>query len=66
MIICKGFKKNGNWYPCDFIYGGEWGSEKLIDHEKYHKSLENGKSYFWLGFEVKRGFSTLTQRDGKP
>ena len=66
MIVCKGFKKNGTWNSCNFIFEGEWGSNELIQHEKYHKALEDGISYFWLGFEVKHSFSKLSKRDGKP
>lgn len=65
MIVCKGFKKNGREYSCNFIFGGEWGSPELINHQKHHESFEDGKSYFWLGFETKGTFSKITGRDGK-
>jgi len=65
MIICKGFKKNGIANPCNFVYEGDWGDEALLEHEKQHKLLEDGKSYFWLGFEIKRSFNKITTRDGK-
>ena len=65
MIVCKGFKKNGIFHNCNFIFEGEWGSEELLRHQKYHESHID-PSYFWLGFEVKRSFSKLSKRDGKP
>ncbi len=66
MIICKGFKKNGILNSCNFVYEGDWGDKELLNHEKQHKLLEDGESYFWLGFEVKRSFNKITNRDGKP
>ena len=65
LIFCKGFKKNGINYPCSFIHVGKWQDFPLIEHESSHTKFEDGKSYFWLGFEVRQGFEKISGRDGK-
>lgn len=46
-----------------FLYEGNWGDRKLIEHEKFHKSLQN-KTDFWLGFETSQFFK-MNSRYGK-
>jgi len=46
-----------------FLYEGNWGDRKLIEHEKSHKSLQN-KTGFWLGFETSQFFE-MDSRYGK-
>jgi len=38
--------------------------KKFIEHQKYHKSLEN-KNYSWLGFDVSQSSGKFSGRDGK-
>lgn len=63
-IICKGVQKNQRFEKCTFLCDESWGSEELVEHEKYHKSLE-GKNYSWLGFDVPQSFGNFSGRDGK-
>lgn len=63
-IICKGAQKNQRFEKCMFLCDESWGSEELVEHEKYHKSLE-GKNYSWLGFDVPQSFGNFSGRDGK-
>jgi hypothetical protein len=64
LIICKGAKKNNQTEKCSFIFNGKWGDKILIEHQKYHQSLEN-VSYFWLGFDVPLELGNFSGRDGK-
>lgn len=64
IIICKGVRKNNKFEKCDFIYIGSWGDSKLIEHEKYHLSLEEN-NYLWLGFDVPQSLGNFSGRDGK-
>lgn len=64
LIVCKGIRSKGKSQNCKFIYDGDWGDEKLLEHEKLHtKKLESGD--FWLGFDVSRSFGKFSGRDGK-
>jgi len=65
MIVCKGYKKDGKQHHCNFIFWGNWGSNELINHQKLHENKEDGISYFWLGFEIKRTYDKRSGRDGK-
>ena len=51
IIVCKGARKNNKIEKCEFIHTGSWGEVTLIEHEKYHRSLED-QNYSWLGFDV--------------
>ena len=64
IISCRGVQKNHHVTSCTFLYDGNWGDLKLIEHEKFHKSLRDGTG-FWLGFEVSQPFGTISGRDGK-
>ncbi len=64
IIHCKGIQKNHRFEKCSFLHDGEWNDDVLIEHEKYHRSLED-KNHFWLGFDVSRSFGTYSGRDGK-
>jgi len=55
LISCRGIQKNHHVIECMFLYEGNWGDRKLIEHEKFHKSLQN-KTDFWLGFETSQFF----------
>lgn len=64
LIICKGIRSKGTSKNCKFIYDGEWGDEKLVEHEKYHNAeLQPGD--FWLGFDIPQLFGKFSGRDGK-
>jgi len=64
IISCKGIKKNFQIIPCTFLYDGNWGDFELIEHEKYHKSMEDG-TCSWLGFEISQSIGMFSERDGK-
>ena len=64
IIICKGIQKNQRLEKCEFAHNGNWGDFDLIEHQKYHKSLEN-ENYSWLGFGVTQPSGKLSGRDGK-
>ena len=64
MIICKGTKNNGKIEKCGFVFNGDWGDEKLVEHQQRHISLEH-KSYFWLGFDTSQILGNFSGRDGK-
>jgi len=64
IISCKGIQKNHHVTKCVFLHDGDWGDLALIEHEKFHKSLQN-KNGFWLGFETSQPFGIMSERDGK-
>lgn len=64
IIICKGIQKNHQLEKCEFIHNGNWEDSELIEHQKYHKSLEN-EHYSWLGFDITQSFGKFSGRDGK-
>ena len=64
LIICKGIKKNQIFEKCLFLHDGEWGDKELIEHQKYHDSLEN-ENYSWLGFDASQSLGKFSGRDGK-
>ncbi|MGI9567469.1 MAG: hypothetical protein ACR2LL_10735 [Nitrosopumilus sp.] len=64
MIICKGSKKDHKFENCLFVYDGNWGDAKLVEHQNYHESLEN-ENYCWLGFDVPQTIGRHSGRDGK-
>ncbi len=49
---------------CTFLHDGNWEDAELIEHQKYHKSLEN-ENHSWLGFVVPQSSGKLSGRDGK-
>jgi len=49
---------------CNFLHDGNWDDPELIEHQKYHQSLEN-ESYSWLGYDVPQPSGKLSGRDGK-
>jgi len=64
IISCKGIQTNHHVETCTFLHDGNWGDAELIEHEKFHKSLQE-KSSFWLGFETSQPFGNMSGRDGK-
>jgi hypothetical protein len=62
IIICKGTQINHKLEKCNFLHDGNWDDPELIEHQKYHKSLEN---YPWLGFDVSQSSGKFSGRDGK-
>jgi len=64
IITCKGTKKRGQIEKCPFIHEGNWGDDKLNQHQLFHESLED-KDTFWLGFDSTLFFGKLSGRDGK-
>ena len=64
IIICKGIQKNHKFKKCEFLHDGNWEDVELVEHQKYHKSLE-GKNYSWLGFDVSQSPGKFSGRDGK-
>ena len=64
IIKCKGIQKNHKFEKCEFIHAGNWGDSELVDHQKFHKSLET-ESYSWFGFDVSQPFGKFSGRDGK-
>ena len=64
IIICKGIQKSSGLEKCDFLYDGDWGDQELIEHEKFHKSLESSEDS-WLGFDAPQSFGKFSGRDGK-
>ena len=57
-------KIKGNIEKCTFLHNGNWGDDKLIQHQFYHESLKT-KNSFWLGFETSLSFGKFSGRDGK-
>jgi len=64
IITCKGTKKDGHVEKCTFLYDGEWGDDKLIEHQAFHESTEKNGS-FWLGYDSSLAFGKFSGRDGK-
>ena len=64
IIICKGIQKNHQLEKCAFLHDGNWEDIELIEHQKYHKSLEN-ENYTWLGFDASQSSGKFSGRDGK-
>lgn len=64
IIICKGIQKNRKFEKCTFLHDGNWGDAELVEHEKYHKSLET-RNYSWLGFDASQSLGKFSGRDGK-
>ncbi|BDQ30920.1 hypothetical protein [Nitrosopumilus zosterae] len=64
IIQCKGVQKNHRFEKCEFIHAGDWGDIPLIEHQNFHKSLEN-TNYSWLGFDSSQPFGKFSGRDGK-
>lgn len=64
IISCKGIKKNGQIEKCQFLHDGNWGDEKLIQHQLFHESSQK-KDSFWLGFDTSLSFGKFSGRDGK-
>ena len=64
IITCKGIQKNHRLEKCPFFHDGNWEDAELVEHQKYHKSLEN-ENYSWLGFDVSQPSGKLSGRDGK-
>ena len=64
IIVCKGSQKNHRFENCSFVYDGNWGDIALVEHQNYHKLLEN-KFYHWLGLDVTQIFGNHSGRDGK-
>ena len=64
IIICKGIQKNHRFEKCAFSHDGDWGDIELVEHQKYHESMEN-EHCSWLGFDVPQFFGKFSGRDGK-
>ena len=64
IITCKGTEVNGIIEKCQFLHDGNWGDDKLTQHQLYHESLKI-KNSFWLGFETSLSFGKFSGRDGK-
>ena len=64
IIICKGAQINHQLEKCNFLHDGNWDDMELVEHQKYHKSLEN-ENHSWLGFDVPQSSGKLSGRDGK-
>lgn len=64
IITCKGTKTKGRVKKCAFLYDGDWGDDKLIEHQAFHESLLDDNS-FWLGFDSSLSFGKFSGRDGK-
>jgi len=64
IIICRGIQKNHRFEKCNFFCDGNWGDKELLEHQKYHKSLED-ENYSWLGFDASQPFGNFSGRDGK-
>jgi len=64
IIICKGIQKNHGFKKCEFLHDGNWEDIELVEHQEYHKSLED-KNYSWLGFDVSQSSGKFSGRDGK-
>jgi len=47
-----------------FLCDGNWGDKELVEHQKYHESLED-ENYSWLGFDATQSFGNFSGRDGK-
>jgi len=48
---------------CAFLYEGDWGDGKLIEHQAFHESLSDDN--FWLGFDSSLSYGKFSGRDGK-
>jgi len=64
IIICKGIQKNHRFEKCTFLCDSNWEDKELVEHQKYHESLE-GENYSWLGFDAPQSFGNFSGRDGK-
>ncbi|MEJ2260702.1 MAG: hypothetical protein P8X83_03455 [Nitrosopumilaceae archaeon] len=64
IITCKGTKTNGKVEKCAFLHEGNWGDDKLIEHQAFHDSISDENS-FWLGFDSSLSFGKFSGRDGK-
>ena len=64
IIICKGTQKNHRLEKCAFIHDGTWEDKELVEHQKYHETLEN-ENYSWLGFNISQSSGKFSGRDGK-
>jgi hypothetical protein len=64
IIICKGIQKDNHLEKCQFLCDANWGDSILVEHQNYHKSLENDH-YLWLGFDIPQSFGIFSGRDGK-
>ena len=64
IIICKGIQKNNRLEKCPFLSDANWSDSILVEHQNYHKALENDQ-YLWLGFDVPQSFGIFSGRDGK-
>lgn len=64
IIKCKGVQKNHKFENCEFIHAGNWRDLELINHQKFHESLEND-NYYWFGFDTCLSFGKFSGRDGK-
>lgn len=64
IIICKGSKRNHLLEKCNFIHIGNWGDVELINHQRYHQSLESIRCY-WLGFDSNLRIGQYSGRNGK-
>lgn len=64
IIICKGIQKDNHLEKCPFLCDANWGDSILVEHQNYHKSLENEHN-LWLGFDIPQSFGTFSGRDGK-
>jgi len=64
IIKCKGIQKNHLFEKCEFLCDANWGDAELVEHQKYHKSLED-ENYSWLGFDMSQSFGKFSGRDGK-
>ena len=64
IIICKGTQINHRIEKCTFLHDGNWEDVELVEHQKYHKSLEN-KNYSCYGFDVPQSSGQFRGRDGK-
>ena len=54
----------GSVKKCTFLYDGDWGDEKLLEHQAFHESTVEPDS-FWLGFDSSLSFGKFSGRDGK-
>jgi len=64
IVVCKGARKNNKLEKCEFIHTGSWDDVRLVEHAKYHLTLED-HTYFWLGFDVPQSLGNYSGRDGK-
>ena len=64
IITCKGTKTKNHVQKCSFLHDGNWGDEKLIEHQNFHESMTSDDSY-WLGFDSYLSYGKFSGRDGK-